>query len=371
MSLTVLHAIPSLVGGGAERQLSLLAPELCRLGVATHVAYVHGGVNLPALKASPVGLHHVDCTSNHDPRILLNLVRLIRDLRPDVVQTWLLQMDVFAGLAAMLTGTTFVLSERSSSACYSGNWKYVLRRSIGRHADVVVANSQGGINYWGKSPGARHLIRNGLSLDVNHDSEPVSTESLGLAANARIILFAGRLSSEKNIATLLEAFDQVLASRPDTAAVLFGEGPLREALQAKIARLGVSDRVRLAGFTPELGRWMHRASALVSISLFEGHPNAVLEAAALGCPLVVSSIEQHSEILSGSSALFCDPTSPVDVARAIVAILDNPKAAATRAAAAKHLAKSWSISTSARNYLQLYQHLATHRTPQEERSKMR
>jgi len=358
MTLTVLHAIPSLVGGGAERQLSLLAPELCRLGVDTHVTYLHPGVNLAPLLASQVRLHPIACNGNHDPRILLSLLRLIRDLRPVVVQTWLPQMDVLAGVAALLTRTPFVLSERSSAAAYSCGWKNRLRRLVGQHATALVANSQSGLQYWGFGGRTRRVIHNGLALQAIRSTTPASPETIGLPAESRIVLFAGRLTAEKNVARLLLAIDQVLDRRPDCAAVLFGDGLMHATLSGQVQAMRARDRVRLLGFTPELWRWMRRASAFVSVSHFEGNPNAVLEAMAIGCPLVVSAIAQHREILDDTMAQFCDPTSTADVARAIDAVLDAPALSARRAAAAIEVANVWSIESAAHSYLALYREIS-------------
>jgi glycosyltransferase involved in cell wall biosynthesis len=366
VSLTVLHAIPSFVGGGAERQLSLLAPELCRLGVQTHVAYVHPGVNMAPLVASKVRLHSVACGGNHDPRILLKLLGLIRDVRPDVVQTWLPQMDIFAGVAARLTGTPFVLSERCSAAAYSHGWKNRLRWWVGRLATAVVANSQGGADYWRPKGGARHVIRNGLSLPAIRSAMPASAESMGLQAGTRIILFAGRLSAQKNIERLLQALDQVLDRHPDCAAVLFGDGPLRAPLDQRVDAMRASARVRLAGFSPELWSWMRRASVFVSVSHFEGHPNTVLEAMAIGCPLVVSDIAQHREVLDDTMARFCNPASVDDIACAIDAVLDAPDVAIQRADAALDAASALSIEQAADAYLSLYLKLTPSRISAEE-----
>jgi glycosyltransferase involved in cell wall biosynthesis len=365
MTLKVLHAIPSLVGGGAERQLSLLAPELCRLGVDTHVAYVHPGFNLAHLLDTPVVLHRMTGSGNHDPRILLKFVQLIRRLRPDVVQTWLPQMDVFAGIAALLTGTPFVLSERSSGLAYPGGWKIRLRRQVGRHADAVVANSQGGADYWGADVALRRVIRNGLALQTLRAAQPASPETIELPADSRIVLFAGRLNPEKNVATLLDALEDVLARHVDIAAVLFGDGPLRASLEAKVLDMRTRDRIRLAGFTPDLWRWMRRASVFVSASHFEGNPNAVLEAMAIGCPLVVSDIEQHREILDDTSAYFCNQTEPASIAHAINAVLEAPEVGAARANAASRIVSDWSIEHAAQNYYRLYRELASRPQPAE------
>lgn len=366
MKLTVLHAIPSFVGGGAERQLALLAPELCRLGVDTHVAYVHPGVNLAPLLDSPVHLHPVACSgSNHDPRILMKLLRIIRDIRPAVVQTWLPQMDILAGVAARLTATPFVLSERSSAAAYAVGWKNRLRRWVGQGATAVVANSNGGLDYWGPVLAdrrvIRRVIRNGIPLAAIRAALPAAPESLGLPADARIVLFAGRLNVEKNVATLLQALEAVLARHTDCVAVLFGDGPLHKSLRAQVERMQARDRVRLAGFTPDLWRWMRCACAFVSVSLFEGNPNTVIEAMAIGCPLVVSDIAPHREILDDRMARFCDPASADAIARAIDAVLDAPAAAAQRAGAATTTADDWTLESGACAYLNLYRELAPNR----------
>lgn len=362
MTLTVLHAIPSFVGGGAERQLALLAPELCRLGVDTHVAYVHPGVNLAPLLDSPVHLHPVACSGgNHDPRILLKLLRIIRTIRPAVVQTWLPQMDILAGVAARLTATPFVLSERSSAAAYAVGWKNRLRHWIGQGATAVVANSQGGLDYWGPAVADRRVIRNGMPLAAIRATLPASPETLGLRPDVRIVLFAGRLNAEKNVAILLQALEAVLTRHADCVAVLFGDGPLHTSLRAQVERMQARDRVRLAGFTPDLWRWMRCASVFVSVSLFEGSPNTVIEAMAIGCPLVVSDIAPHREILNDRMARFCESTSADAIACAIDAVLDAPASAAQRAGAAAAAAGDWTLERGACAYLDLYRELAPHR----------
>lgn len=357
--MKVLHLIPSLVGGGAERQLSLLAPELCRLGVETHVAYLHSGVNLASLSDSSVTLHRITCSGNYDPRILLRLLRIVRTIKPDVIQTWLPQMDVFGGSVAKLAGIPFVLSERSSALAYRGGWRNWLREFVGCGATAIVANSEGGVNYWRARARARayRVIRNGLPLERICATTPANPAQIGLPSDTRLILFAGRLNTEKNIDPLLDALDSVLNICPDCTALLFGDGPLHGAVVARIERMKMRGRVRLLGFTGHLWCWMRRASVFVSVSRFEGNPNVVLEAMAIGCPLVVSDIPQHREILDETSAQLCDGGCAPDVAAAILSVLANSRAAEERAASACRSAADWSIEASARQYLGLYETL--------------
>jgi glycosyltransferase involved in cell wall biosynthesis len=354
--MRVLHLIPSLVGGGAESQLALLAPALDRLGVDTHVGYVHPGVNLARLENSPVKLHRIPCRTNNDPFLVPRTVRLIRTLQPAIVQTWLTQMDVLGGMAAFLARVPHVISERSSSLAYPRTWKNSLRTRVGAGAAAVVANSQGGADYWARSCNSvpRTVIRNGIPLEQIAASVSADAASLGLNADTRIILFAGRLNPEKNLQVLVEALDAVLQIEQDCAAVLFGEGPLREAVGAQLSGSRARDRFRLEHYTGDLWSWMRRASVFVSVSRFEGNPNVILEAMAAGCPLVVSEIPQHREILDDSSALFCGGIAAADVTLSIRRALNDRQGAEARRGEALRRSTVWSIEAAARRFVELY-----------------
>jgi glycosyltransferase involved in cell wall biosynthesis len=110
---------------------------------------------------------------------------------------------------------------------------------------------------------------------------------------------------------------------------------------------------------------MKRVDALVSLSKFEGCPNVVLEAMACGCPLVVSNIPAHREILDEQSALFANPHSPIEAAAALKATLSFREAAQSRALAARERAAGRPIEATVRLYEQLYLNLlgTTYREP--------
>src|SRR5215216_4989655 len=98
--MRILYTIPTLGYGGAERQLSYLAAELAARGHEVHVASSRGGANLRRVKSAGAEWHHLGGVCHSDPVILYRLLRLIRRLRPDVVQTILTPMDILGGTAA-------------------------------------------------------------------------------------------------------------------------------------------------------------------------------------------------------------------------------------------------------------------------------
>src|SRR5438132_4429261 len=116
----------------------------------------------------------------------------------------------------------------------------------------------------------------------------------------------------------------------------------------------MDDRVQLPGYIPDIWRWMKRASMLVSVGFFEGRPNAVLEAMACGCPLVVSDIPAHREFLDENSALLVKPHEPVAMAEALRDVLAYPQDAARRAQVAQGEVARWSTPVIACQYARVY-----------------
>src|SRR5262245_7111236 len=270
--MRVLHCIPSVEGGGAERQLAYLAEGLSRQGCEIHVAITRGGENLPRLQRSGATVHWLGPASSHDPRLLGRLRRTIATVRPAVVHCWLLQMELLAGLAATMAGVPWLLAERSSLGAYPPTVKNYLRVRAARFASAIVSNSRGGDAYWrDRQPHTkRYVIGNALPLDeIRATAAPAATEFH--AADEFCVLYAGRLDGGKNAALLISALSQVRSVRP-VRALLCGEGPLRAELASQVRAQGLDDRVRFAGYVPNLWGLLKRSDVLVSPSRFEGSP---------------------------------------------------------------------------------------------------
>jgi glycosyltransferase involved in cell wall biosynthesis len=362
--MRILHLIASFGPGGAERQLSLLAPALARSGVETHVAYRHAGPNLARLENGGAQLHALEASGNHNPALAWTIWRLIRRLRPDVVQTWLLQMDVLGGHAALLGRVPLIVSERSSASAYPPGWKTRLRLQVGKRATCIVANSLGGLDYWRPHVDADrlHIVRNCVSPSEPLAGEPVDEFP---PPDQPLVLYAGRFSHEKNIPCLVEALILVARRQPDAMIILFGEGPEREGAARRIAAEGLGQQIVVRDYSRQLPAWLERASACVSVSHFEGHPNVVMEAASAGCPLVLSDIPAHRELFNERSAAIVPAESPALVADAVLETLCHPASSRERAARAQVIAAQCDLDTAVSTYRTLYQTAAArgHATP--------
>jgi GalNAc-alpha-(1->4)-GalNAc-alpha-(1->3)-diNAcBac-PP-undecaprenol alpha-1,4-N-acetyl-D-galactosaminyltransferase len=347
--MRVLHCIWRMGIGGAERQLIQLSAGLIRSGIDVHVATAYPADNDAPLKATGVTTHRLSPALKYDLTMIPRLWRLIRRLKPDVVTTWLTQMDIAAGLAAEIGGVPWVLCERCSVEAYPAGLIHSLREQIGARADAIVANAEVGREYWRSiTREPIHVIPNIVPL------KQIESATIDASTNRDIILFVGRLAEQKNLELLTEALKDVFAQSAATA-IFCGDGQQRSVLEQKAANLGISERVQFLGAVPNVWSWMKRAAVVVSVSLFEGDPNVVLEAIACGTPLVVSDIAAHRALLDESSAWIVDPHSATAVAAGLLAALGDRVEAHARADRARDVVAARTSEEIAARYVDVFE----------------
>jgi glycosyltransferase involved in cell wall biosynthesis len=355
--MRILHLIPCLSGGGAESQLSYLAPELAQKGHDVNIAYTKEGPHKPELPG--VVLHQLKALSNYDPYLLWQLVRLTRRIKPDIVHTWILQMDILGGMAARLNGVPWIFREPSSPFSYRLTWKKRLRVRIGSGASAIVSNSEGGDKYWKTQlpRSRRYVIPNGLpvhEIDKTAAALPPGLET----SETPIVLYVGRLLPIKNLQAFLETLACVRQKR-EVLGILCGEGLDRSDLEVVRLNLGLDADVHFTGYLPVTLVWalMKKASVFVSLSAYEGCPNTVMEAIACECPLILSDIPAHREILDENCAYFVDPSNIHQTADTILQALSNPDASIGRVLIAKQKTQKWSIAEMGQNWENVYKEL--------------
>lgn len=332
------------------------------MGHQVDVAYLSSGPASPEL--SGVMVHPLRAASNYDPYLFWQLIRLIRRIKPDIIHTWILQMDVLGGMVARASGTPWIFREPSSARAYPSNWKHSLRVRVVSGASAIVCNSRGGEEYWETQlPESRpHIIRNGLPVHLIERTAPALPPGFA-HTEAPIVLYVGRLKATKNLKVFLEAL-QWIKRQQNVLGILCGEGPQRPELEAMIREMRLETNIHFTGHLQTSSVWalMKKASVFVSLSEYEGCPNAVMEAMACGCPLVLSDISAHREILDESCALFVDPSDIRHTAGVIVQALGNEDTNKRRTLIAREKIQGWSVAGMARNYERLYEKiLSQHR----------
>jgi glycosyltransferase involved in cell wall biosynthesis len=226
---------------------------------------------------------------------LLALRRLIAGRQPDVVVSFLTNVNITAVLATRGLGVPLVVSERIDPVAdqeSTGAWRW-LRRVLYPLADVVTVQTVAALaGMRSHVPRAKRIetvpnpIPDGLLGTPLKLLRDVAVRSSAGRPPRRRLVAMGRLAEQKQWGQLIEVFSGIAARHPDVDLWIWGEGSLRERLQRQVADSGLNGRVLLPGRTDSPWQEMAAGEILVLTSAYEGFPNVLLEAMALGLPCV-------------------------------------------------------------------------------------
>ncbi|NOZ20764.1 MAG: glycosyltransferase [Planctomycetes bacterium] len=321
----ILYVIATLDPGGSEKQLVELATRLDRREFDPHVCCLTRGGSLEAdLAKAEVPVHVIGKQAKCDVSALLRLITLMRRLRPQVVHTWLFTSDAYGCAAALATSAPVIVSSRRSTDPWKGFVHRMVDRAVGAFADAVIANSLAVRDVCirsGVPEGKVALIRNGIDIGRFKPRERGRKGRLRVKGRRRVVGFAGRLVPEKGIACLLEAMDLVSRALPDVLLLVAGDGELRSELKA---RYHDSPHVGFLGHLDDMTDFYPVLDVLVLPSLWEGLPNAVVEAMACGVPVVATDVGGTGEIVrDGETGLLVPPRSAEALSDAIQKLLES------------------------------------------------
>jgi len=285
--------IGSLGCGGAERALVDMANHWKGLDWDVTLATWSGSEIKDFYEIDP-RIHRVALTSHSAPsRIsrfeamrfiiirILRLRRLIAQREPDAVLSFIDVSNVLTILASAALRVRVVVSERtnpSQNQTISRFWKFS-RWLTYRCAGAVVAQTNDAAAWLDNQCGVRSLvIPNAIRRMPEVD-----------AVRGPLILAIGRLTREKGIDTVLRAFARLSGKFREWRLVIAGDGPERSALISLCEELNLNERVDFVGEVRDVESWFARAGMVVHASRREGFPNAVLEAMAMGAPIICTN----------------------------------------------------------------------------------
>lgn len=288
---------PNLYGGGAERTLARLANHWSKQGRFVTVVTI-AGINPEDFplegRVDRIGLGLVggggltEAVRGNYERI--KAVRwAIRELRPDVVVSFIDQANVLALLAAKPLGVPVVISERTDPVKHEigASWRWMRRRTY-RSAAALVVLTQETARLMSRLVASERIavIPNAIPTAVPTLAGPFRRRRFS-EDREQIVLAVGRLAAAKGFDRLIEAVGHLhrRGEFSDWRLVILGDGPDRESLEAQAADLPPG-MVEFVGRVADPTDWYRRASLFALPSRYEGFPNALLEAMAEGLPAV-------------------------------------------------------------------------------------
>ena len=324
----ILHIIPSLGVGGTEKILLEICRGLDRSRFEHEVLSLKsGGQAAEALTSEGIPVSPLDSPDGFWPglldlpRLFFDLSRRIRDRRPDVVHTWLTRANLIGRLAARLVGSRHVVS---SLRVMEKEKIYHLWAERFTHflCEAVTVNCTALRDFAARElsipPEKIRLIFNGI--------RPVEREPSYHRRGAEgsfAVGTMGRLHKQKGIDIFLEAMPSVLEKYSKCTFEIAGDGPEKKNLAALSEKLGIQDRVRFAGTVPSI-QFLSGLDVFVLASRWEGMPNVVLEAMALGKPVAAAAVGGVTDLIeNGIDGLIFAPGSPSSCATEILRLLES------------------------------------------------
>jgi len=268
--------------------------------------------------------------SNSIPKRIVNLVTRVVSLRnalmswrPDIIISFADQTNVLTLLATLGTRLPVIISERTDPRLHriSRGW-CVLRKLLYPRCAAMVAQTLS-IGDWMKREyrlkSLRVIPNRALSPTEESDSERYEMEKPFLTS-------IGRLDQNKNFGLLIKAFAQIAPRHPEWHLVIVGEGPLRGELERLVNDLGLTGRVHLPGLVRSPKVILEQAELFVLPSKYEGFPNALLEAMAMGLPVISTDCCGPREIIDHNVNGILVPRGDVDaLTGAIEELIKDPK----------------------------------------------
>lgn len=234
----------------------------------------------------------------------------VRAWAPDVVLSYWLYPDAYGALyAARRAGLPLVAGARGSDLRVRDALSRRLTRPVVRGAArlLVVSEDLGRVagDAYGADPQRVRVIANGCDAAIFRPQDRHAARSaLGIAADARLVVYVGRLVAEKGLRELLDATKALVPEDDNLQLVLVGDGPLRDELESRIAAHPGAN-VSLAGAQgpADVARWMAASDLVTLPSYSEGHPNVLVEALACGRPVVATPVGGIPEVVDDASGL--------------------------------------------------------------------
>lgn len=326
----IVLVISSLESGGAERVASLLASAWAEQGRAVTLLTTF----LSEVEADFYPLsHHIHRvrlaeTVNVHRRSLrdswrraLEFRRIIQSAKPDVVISFMDRVNVLTLLCLIGTRIPVIACERSNPFLQTMSWYWeLLRRVTYRRLATTICcqTTRVAKDLESKWQIPSVALSNPLTNDIPNGTSPLLTRP-------RTILSVGRMTLEKGHDLLLRSWAFLAPSYPDWTLRMVGDGELGEDLHGLALQLGIAERVEWAGKVREIWSEYQNAQIFVLPSRYEGFPNALLEAMAMGCACVSTDCENGpAEMIEhGSNGLLCEVENVEALSSAIQQFLDS------------------------------------------------
>ena len=336
--------------GGAERVVANLSSEFVSLGHTVNIIMVNEfeGRSFYTLddRVVLVPVRKGSKESSVIEKISL-LRRIIKEICPDILISFQNHIHVFTFFAAFGLSVPHIVSERNDPKQYpKDKLTRMLRSLIFKKASGCVFQTENAKSFFPDKVQRKSVVIPNPVVLMCEPLKPLKRE--------KQIAAVGRLTAQKNYDLMLRAFALFSKKVPGFDLVICGEGEMRRHIESIADELGLSDKVKLVGHIENPHEIVRCSSAFVLSSDFEGMPNALLEAMALGVPAVSTDCPcggPAEVIIDGKNGLLVPVGDEKAMAEAIALIVGNPEFSSNLSENASVIRREFSIKSIAEKWI--------------------
>jgi len=364
--IRVLQVIPSLDRCGAEKQLMLLAAGLPRDRFDVHVcALTRGGPLEEPLHRAGIPVTVIGKSWKIDPLAYARLRRLIVQLRPEIVHTWIFAANAYGRQAARSAGVKHLVAGERCVDSWKQWHELAIDKYLARHTQRIVTNSSGVRDFYAEHGLAAEkfvIIPNGVEPAAPQLSKPREEllAELGLPPTARLIAAVNRLWPQKRVKDLIWAADLLKIVNSDAHLLIVGDGPQRWRLERYRDQCEIRDCVHFLGRRDDVTSLLPHCECLWLGSGYEGQSNAILEAMSAGLPVIATDIPGNRDLVVPDRTGHLVPVGDrAAFARRTNALLNDPELARRLGAAGRQrVLTEFSVEKMVARHVELYEEIA-------------
>ncbi len=341
--------INDLNAGGAERATASLAGYFANHGIKTQIITFSNKESFyplnPKVIHTPVGFEEIEHSMSLK-RILgavgrmFKLRSFVKEQNLDLLIGMSFSMTWYTVFSAIFTKTKAIGTERNNPYKYkAGKFNSLLRKVFYLICDGYIFQTKKAAQFFtDKLKKTDVVLPNAIFNESVYKLSPPQTRE-------KIICGVGRLNKQKRFDLLIDAFALIADKIPEYNLVIYGEGELRSELEDRISQKSLENRISLLGTDPEVLKKINKASAFVLSSDYEGMPNILMEAMALGIPSISTKCDMGPDELieNGENGILVDAGSCEQIAESILKIIENPEFAEKLSANSIRLRETHSI----------------------------
>ncbi len=374
MRLKVCLIIPTLVKGGAEKQLTLLAAGLDRNRFECHVVVLtHSGPYEAELRQHGIQVHVIGKRGKLDLAAYWRLVRKLKEIKPNIVHSWLFAANSYGRMAARRARVPVIIAGERSVDPWKQWWNFAVDRYLLKFTDTIVTNTTAVSDFYAKHGIAadRFTIISNAVLP-NAVLPPTQTpltraevfERLKLPPKSFLVGAVGRLWKQKGYRELVWSGELLRVALQDVCVVIVGDGPELDNLLHYRDQVGADEAVRFVGSREDAIQLMTGFDLLWNGSLYEGQSNTILEAMSCGVPVVASDIPGTRDLVVHDVTGLLYPLGDVGtLTRISNQLLREPERRAAMSLAAKQrIADHFSLDSMVTRHAALYERLWSAKT---------